>query len=155
MKMRIRNGYDATDLDKLAYRKASAIAEGHGLRDRAVTNFRTMADELLTELAPVIETQVRTEADQAAKDRLKGILGLPEAKGRRDLAERLALETDATVEQIKSMLQSTPTQAEHDPLAKLMRGNTPGITSDFDDPADGDTEAELARQIITANQEDG
>jgi len=152
--MRVRNSTDASDLDRLAYRKAAAIAESHGLRDRAASTFTKMADELLAELGPVIENQARAAADQAAKERLRGILALPEAEGRRDLAEQLAIETDTPVERVASMLASTPKKSETgDPLATLMRGNSPGINSDCGD-ADAmaaDEEVERAAQhILTA-----
>jgi len=148
--MRVKNGHDSTDLDRLAYRKAADIAEAHGLRDRAASTFTKMADELVSQLGPIIET----EADQAAKERLRGILALPEAEGRRDLAEQLAIETDTPVERVASMLASTPKKSETgDPLGALMRGNSPGISSDGGD-ADAMAEDEeverAARHIITA-----
>jgi len=142
--MRVKNGHDSTELDRMAYRKAAAIAESNGLRDRAASTFTRMADELISELGPVIETQARTEADQAAKERLRGILSLPEAEGRRDLAEQLALETESSVDQIASMLSSTPKKHDiPDPLATLMRGNSPGISSD-----DGDADAMAADEGV-------
>jgi len=151
--MRVRNSTDASDLDRLAYRKAAAIAESHGLRDRAASTFRTMADELIAELGPVIEAQARSEADLAAKERLRDILVLPEADGRRDLAERLALDTDSDVEQVRSMLDSTPRKAQQDPLATLMAGKSPGINSDCGDAeamAEDEEVERAAQHILTA-----
>jgi len=154
--MRVKNGHDSTDLDRLAYRKAAAIAESHGLRDRAASTFTKMADELVSQLGPIIETQVRTEADQAAKERLRGILSLPQAEGRRDLAEQLALETESSVDQIASMLSSTPKKHDiPDPLATLMRGNSPGISSDDGDPdsmAEAEESERAAAYVLNAGR---
>lgn len=153
MSIKTNKHTDPSPLDRRANAAAERIAQKHGLMNRARNVWHSMANELLAEVQPAIQDQARADADQLAKERLRGILALPEAKGRRELAERLALETDSTVEQIRSMLSSTPTQAEHDPLARLMSGKTPGINSDCDDYDGGDSEAELARQILTSDQE--
>lgn len=142
---------DRTALDRKAHDAAVRIAGKHGLRDRAKTTWHSMADELLEEVQPAIEEQAKTEADAAAKTRLRDVLALPEASERRDLAARLALDTDSTVEQIKEMLEATPkTRAHSDPLATLMAGRSPGVSSDDGSPGDFEEvdEHEAAAQAI-------
>lgn len=136
-------------LDRKAESAANQIANKHGLRDRAKATWHSMANELLEELQPAIEERARTEADQAAKTRLRAVLELPEAKGREDLAKNLALDTDSSVEQINTILASTPKQT-HDPLATLMKGESPGISSDDGSPefANEEDETEAAVQLI-------
>lgn len=145
---------DGDALDHKAHAAATRVAERHGLRDRARTTFFQMADELLEELQPAIEANVRDAADTAAKTRLRDVLALPEAKGRRDLAEKLALETNSTPAQIAEMLRASPEAAQHDPLAKLMAGQTPGISSDeggdFEEFAEGEETERAANYILNA-----
>lgn len=142
------------------------IAEKYGLRDRAISTWHAMASDLLNAVQPAIEEQakteaqlqpevekrIRAEADQAAKARIRDVLALPEAKGREDLAKNLALDTDSSVEQIKTILASTPKQT-NDPLATLMQGRSPGISSDDGAPdefAEVDEEEQAAQFILNA-----
>ncbi len=151
------NAFDnAGPLDRKAHAAASRVAERHGLRDRARTSFFTMVTETLEEIQPAIEAAVRAEADQAARERLRSILALPEARGRRDLAERLALDTESSPEQVATILAAAPMALQHDPLARLMAGQTPGINSDdggdFAEMAENEETEATANYILSAGR---
>ena len=138
-------------LDRKAHNSAVRIAEKYGLRDRAKSTWHAMANELLADVAPAMEEQAATEANGAANTRLRDILALPEAADRRDLAERLAIESNSSVDQVKAILASAPkARSHHDPLAKLMKGQSPGINSDIgeDDVLTEADESERAAKMI-------
>ena len=144
-------------LDRKANNSAVRIAEKYGLRDRAKSSWHAMADELLSEVAPAMEEQAATEANSAAKTRLREILALPEAADRRDLAERLAIESNSSVDQVKAILASAPkARAYHDPLAKLMKDQSPGINSDIgedDDFTEAEESERAASMILNAGRQ--
>lgn len=151
MTVRTNSITDPSPLDRKAHEAVTRISEKHGLLARARNVFHAMANELLQELQPAIEDQARTQADQTAKQRLRDILALPEAEGRRDLAERLALDSDTPVDGCAAILKSSPRQAAHDPLGAIMRGRSPGISSDDGSDVEAfaeDTEVERAANFI-------
>ena len=138
-------------VDRKANDSAVRIANKYGLRDRAKSTWHAMADELMSDVAPAMEEQATAQANEAAKGRLRDIMALPEAAERRDLAERLALETDSSADQVKAILASAPkARAYKDPLAKLMAGLSPGINSDIgdDDEMNAAEESERAAKMI-------
>lgn len=149
MAARTDNWKDPGPLDKQAESSANRIADKHGLRDRARSTWKAMANELLEDLQPAIESQARIAADEAAKTRLRDILALPETKGRRDQAERLALDTNAPIDRIKGILAASP-KAPRGPseLSLAMQQATPGISSDGPDPAGPLAEEDEAVQAI-------
>lgn len=156
MTVKTNNSKDPDALDRQAAASADRIANKHGLRDRARNVWYAMANELLEDIQPAIAAQAHTEADETAKARLKAVLDLPEASTRRETAERLALESDMTAEQIQSVLASMPAEATGPSvLSQLMKTRSPGISSDDGAPdietEDEDGEADtLANSILNA-----
>jgi ClpP class serine protease len=63
-----------------------------------------------------------TEGATAAKARIKGILGHDAAKPRRALADKLAFDTDLTIEQAADILAASPEEAKGGRLATEMAG---------------------------------
>lgn len=61
--------------------------------------------------AMALASQAETTGKQAAKERLKAILGSDAAKGRAELADYLAYETDMAADQALAMLAKAPTSA--------------------------------------------
>ncbi len=151
MLINTRADHKPTEIERKATSTARTVADKYGIRDRAKNTFFAMSNELLEELQPAIQAQAKTDADMAAKTRLKDIMALPEAAERRDLAQQLAIDTDSSVEQIKSILATSPVaKAYHDPLATLMKGRSPGISSDDGSPEEGDDrdDTEAAAKFI-------
>jgi hypothetical protein len=69
------------------------------------------------------------------------------------MAKRLAIETDSTPEQIAGILAASPKQKEPDYLAKLMAGQSPGVSSDdgsadYDGPMTDTDQTEAAADFI-------
>lgn len=153
MTVKTNNSKDPDALDRQAAASADRIANKHGLRDRARSIWYSMCNELLEELQPAIEDQAQAEAATAAKARLKAVLELPEAGTRRETAERLALESDMTAEQIQAVLASMPKQAGPSALSQLMKSRSPGISSDdgaAEFEAEPDDAESLAQEILNA-----
>lgn len=113
---------------------ANQVAAAHNLSPQHQSLFKAMLDEFLESFAPAMEAAAHSEVTA----RLKTILALPEAEQRRETAERLALDTDSSIEQIKSILASVPAAKEEttDMLALAMAGKTPGINADPGGPGE-------------------
>jgi hypothetical protein len=136
MKITTRQNNNSTpELSKRAAAVANQVAASHNLSAQHQSQFKAMLDEFLESFAPSMEAAAHSEATS----RLKEILALPEAAERRATAERLALDTDTSVEQIKQILESVPVAKEEttDMLALAMAGKTPGISPDAGEPGEG------------------
>jgi signal peptide peptidase SppA len=80
------------------------------------------------------EAKARQDAEAKARsgaasdrDRVKAILGCEEAKGREQMAQHLALETDLTLEQAKGVLAKSPKASK---LDEAMQHFGPGVKSE-------------------------
>jgi len=80
------------------------------------------------------EAKARQDAEAKARsgaasdrDRVKAILGCEEAKGREQMAQHLALETDLTLEQAKGVLAKSPKASK---LDEAMQHFGPGVRSE-------------------------
>jgi signal peptide peptidase SppA len=71
----------------------------------------TQEDSMATEL----NTEEKTAARKAERERIKGITGHENAKGREDLAAYLAHDTDNTVEAAAAILAASPKAAAEEP----------------------------------------
>lgn len=166
MKITTRKNNDSTpELSKRAAAVANQVAAAHNLSPQNQSLFKQMLDEFLEGFAPSMEAAAHAEAS----GRLKEILALPEAADRRETAERLALDTDTSVEQIKQILESVPVARQETPdlLAQAMAGKTPGINSDPGGPdedaaetsggeagLDADSVFERRRQQMKSHQQE-
>lgn len=123
-----QNNQSTPELSRRAAAVANQVADGHGLNLEQRSVFRQMLDEFLEGFGPSMEAEAHGEATS----RIKSVLALPEASERRETAERLALDTNTSVEQIQSILASVPIAKEEttDMLALAMAGKTPGISPD-------------------------
>jgi hypothetical protein len=130
-----QNNQSTPELSKHAAAVANQVAASHNLSPQHQSLFKAMLDEFLESFAPSMEAAAHAEAT----GRLKTILSLPEAAERRETAERLALDTDTSPEQIQSILASVPIAKEEttDMLAQAMAGKTPGINADAGEPEEG------------------
>jgi len=74
------------------------------------------------------ETEAKARSGAASdRERVKAILGCEEAKGREQMAQHLALETDLTLEQAKGVLSKSPKASK---LDEAMQHFGPGVKSE-------------------------
>jgi len=120
-----------TEAELKAEAEAKAKAEMEA-RQKVEAEARAKSE---AEVKAKAEAEARAKADAEAKaklnagsdrDRIKAILNCEEAKGRGSLANHLALETDVTVDQARSILGKS---AKSSKLDEAMQGMTPGIRS--------------------------
>lgn len=86
---------------------------------------------------------LKAEARQAARERIKAILGCSEAEGRRELAEHLAFNTEMDPKEARGLLALAPKAGQADPGAEFRRamaaeGDKPNVAPDVDRSADGE-----------------
>lgn len=149
MTVQTKNFKDPTDLDQKAASAADRICEKYGMRDRARSTFKSMANELLEEVQPVIEAKAQEQAKASERARLRDALALTEADGRRDLAESLALDTDTPLEQIKAILNRAPKERRTTGfLDAAMRGQSPNLSDDDGSDGAGLAPEDHAAQMI-------
>lgn len=108
-------------------------------------------------------TAAADEARRGERERIRAIHALPEAEGRADLANHLALETELTAEQAKGILAASPKkeatppakQEEANHFKKAMdNGKHPNVGADSTvttETADG-VEMSRAQQILAAQR---
>lgn len=114
------------------------------------------ADALRKEGADAKATEMQGQVDAAAgtaeaeRDRIKGILGCDEAKGRETLAQHLAFEDDISVDKAKAYLAAAPVASKgkpNDPLAAAMAGEPEPAVG-----ADGDQDDELEQAVARSQK---
>lgn len=86
---------------------------------------------------PVDAAAVAAQARKAERERVAAIIGCEEAKGREQLAQHVASNTDLSVEQAKAMLNAAPkTSSVTNPLAAAMAGvKNPEVGSAAGEPS--------------------
>ncbi|TQE98435.1 MAG: hypothetical protein FKY71_13855 [Spiribacter salinus] len=147
MTVRTNNHSDPSDIDRMAASAADRVCAKYGMRDRAQSTFRAMMNEVLEEVEGAIEAQALAEAKEMERNRLRDALALPEAAGRRDLAESLALDTDTALDQIQAILARAPKEQKRGGfLDAAMRGISPNLSDD-----DGSDGAGIGPEEHTAN----
>lgn len=149
MTTRTDNMRDPSTIDRKAASAADRICEKFGMRDRARSTFKAMANELLEEVQPAIEAVAQAQAKEIERSRLRDALALPEAAGRRDLAESLALDTDSTLEQIQAILARAPKEQKRGGfLDAAMRGLSPNLSDDDGSGGEPLSPEDMAAQTI-------
>ena len=149
MTTRTDNMRDPSTIDRKAASAVDRICEKFGMRDRARSTFKAMANELLEELQPAIEADALAKAKETERDRLRDALALPEAAGRRDLAESLALDTDTPLEQIAAILARAPKERRTTGfLDAAMRGQSPNLSDDDGSGGEPLSPEDMAAQSI-------
>jgi hypothetical protein len=68
----------------------------------------TVTDQPAAESAPAESQDAQANAAQAERDRCMGILALPEAEGRQEMAMHLASKTSLSVDEAKNLLAAAP-----------------------------------------------
>ena len=134
---------------------ARTVAADHKLTGHGANTFVRMTGEVFGKVESLITEQIAAgiaKGVKAERERLATVLDSPEAQGREKTARKLALSSDMTIAQIAEVLAATPMQ-NHDPLAKLMAGRSPGISSDDGAPdefAEVDEDEQAAKFILNS-----
>ncbi len=97
--------------------------------DSAITAALAEGEKAGIEKAANDAAKITADAMTAAKERAKAILGSADAKGREDLAQHLAFESDMTAEAAVGVLSKSPKAA---PPSRL--GEVPNPDVDLDAP---------------------
>lgn len=123
---RVEHASDAFDafIARINATASRSIFSMKGNRMDAETTNLTAADLTAAETKGFTagKTAGLTEGASAAKARIKGILGHEAAKPRRALADKLAFDTDLSVEQAADILAASPEEAKASRLATEMAG---------------------------------
>lgn len=106
--------------------------------------------------AATLASEAAATAVTAERTRISGILGCEEAKGRTEMANHIAMNTNMSVDEAKAMLNVAPKKAEAaapgNAFAEAMdKTGNPNVGADNADSSGGDAEAPHL-QILRAQE---